>query len=146
MLFRSADMFVTVWLGILDIETGKVIASNAGHEYPAIRRNGGKFELMKDKHGFVVGGMAGLKYKDYEFTLREGDSLFLYTDGVPEANNADKELFGVERMLDALNLNAEAKPEEILRNVNSEVNRFVGDAVQFDDLTMLCLKFHGDAD
>ena len=143
---NQADMFVTVWLGILDIETGKVIASNAGHEYPAIRRNGGKFELMKDKHGFVVGGMAGLKYKDYEFTLREGDSLFLYTDGVPEANNADKELFGVERMLDALNLNADAKPEEILKNVNSEVNRFVGDAVQFDDLTMLCLKFHGDAD
>lgn len=143
---NQADMFVTVWLGILDIETGKVIASNAGHEYPAIRRNNGRFELMKDKHGFVVGGMDGLKYKDYEFTLNPGDALFLYTDGVPEANNAQKELFGVERMLSALNLRPDAKPDEILENVNEEVNRFVGDAVQFDDLTMLCLKFHGDSE
>ena len=141
---NKADMFVTVWLGILEINTGKVIAANAGHEYPVIRKEGGKYELLQDKHGFVVGGMEGMKYKNYEFTLNKGDSLFLYTDGIPEANNAAAELFGAERMLDALNINPDGAPEEVLENVKNEVRRFVGDAVQFDDLTMLCLKYNGD--
>ncbi|WP_316608747.1 SpoIIE family protein phosphatase [uncultured Ruminococcus sp.] len=140
---NQAEMFVTVWLGILEIDTGRVIAANAGHEYPAIRRNGGKYELLKDKHGFVVGGMEGIRYKDYEFTLNKGDSLFLYTDGVPEATDAAQEQFGSDRMIEALNINAEAAPDEILSTVNNEVNHFVGDAVQFDDLTMLCLKYLG---
>ncbi|WP_407386179.1 PP2C family protein-serine/threonine phosphatase [Ruminococcus sp.] len=140
---NQAQMFVTVWLGILDIDTGKVIASNAGHEYPVIQKSGGSFELLKDKHGFVVGGMEGIRYKDYEFTLEKGDSLFLYTDGIPEANNASNELFGSERMLEALNQKADGKPEEILANVKSEVQRYVGDAEQFDDLTMLCIRYNG---
>ena len=140
---NQAEMFVTVWLGILDIDTGNVIAANAGHEYPAIRRNGKRFELLRDKHGFVVGGMEGIRYKDYEFTLNKGDSLFLYTDGVPEATDSTDEQFGTDRMLAALNINADGNPDEILANVNSEVNKFVGDAVQFDDLTMLCLNYNG---
>ncbi|MBQ1899043.1 MAG: serine/threonine-protein phosphatase, partial [Ruminococcus sp.] len=135
---------VSVWLGILNIETGEVIAANAGHEYPVIRRNGGNFELLKDKHGFVIGGMSGMRYKDYEFTLKEDDALFLYTDGIPEANNIDKELFGNDRMLDALNIDPNAKPEQILSNMKEEVKKFVGEADQFDDLTMLCLKYHGN--
>lgn len=141
---NQADMFVSVWLGILNIETGEVIAANAGHEYPVIRRNGGNFELLKDKHGFVIGGMPGMRYKDYEFTLKEDDALFLYTDGIPEANNIDKELFGNDRMLDALNIDPDAKPEQILSNMKEEVKKFVGEADQFDDLTMLCLKYHGN--
>ena len=140
---NQADMFVTVWLGILEIETGKVIAANAGHEYPAICRKGGKYELLKDKHGFVIGGMEGIRYKDYEFTLNKGDALFLYTDGIPEANNAEQEQFGTDRMLDALNIDASGAPEDILANVKREVKSFVGEADQFDDLTMLCLKFNG---
>lgn len=141
---NQAEMFITVWLGILDIETGNVIAANAGHEYPVIRRNGGKYELLKDKHGFVVGGMEGVRYKDYEFTLNKGDSIFLYTDGIPEANNAAQEQFGTDRMVDALNINPDGAPEEILSNVKNEVNSFVGDAIQFDDLTMLCLRYNGE--
>lgn len=140
---NQAEMFVTVWLGILDIKTGKVIAANAGHEYPVIRKKGGKFEILKDKHGFVVGGMDFVKYTDYEFTLNEGDSLFVYTDGIPEANNIDEELFGSERMLDALNMNPDASSKDIIANVKNEVDKFVGDAEKFDDLTMLCIKYKG---
>ena len=136
-------MFVTVWLGILDLDTGDVIAANAGHEYPALRKSGGKYELMKDKHGFVVGGLEGVKYKNYEFRMEKGDSLFLYTDGVPEANNADGELFGADRMIDALNVDISATPDDTLSNVKRKVQVFVGDADQFDDLTMLCLRYNG---
>ena len=121
-----------------------MIAANAGHEYPVIRKNGGKYELLKDKHGFVVGGMEGIRYKDYEFKLGKGDSIFLYTDGIPEANNIDEEQFGTDRMVDALNIKPDGTPEEVLINVKNEVNTFVGDAVQFDDLTMLCLRYNGE--
>ncbi len=142
---NKAEMFVTIWLGILDIRTGKIIASNAGHEYPVIRKDSGQYELLKDKHGFVVGGMEGVMYRNYEITLKKGDSLFLYTDGIPEANNADKEQFGTDRMVSALNIDPAAAPEEILSNVKNEVQQFVGDAEQFDDLTMLCLRYNGTA-
>ncbi len=140
---NRAEMFVSVWLGILDIRTGKITAANAGHEYPVIRKKGGKFEILKDKHGFVAGGMDFIKYRDYEFTLNEGDSLFLYTDGIPEANNKEEELFGNKRMLDALNINPESSSKDIISNVKNEVDKFVEDAVQFDDLTMLCIKYNG---
>ena len=135
------EMFVTVWLGILEISTGKLIASNAGHEYPVIKHANGAFELLKDKHGFVIGGMEGAKYKDYELTLEHGSKLFLYTDGVPEATNAQTELFGVERMVEALNKDVSASPEQVLKNVHASVDDFVNEAEQFDDLTMLCLEY-----
>ena len=138
---NPAEMFVTVWLGILDIPTGIIIASNAGHEYPAIGRNG-TFDLLKDKHGFVIGGMEGMKYKDYEIQLNPGDTLFLYTDGVPEATDADNNLFGTERMLDALNKDA-ASMEALLGNVHDDIVAFVDNASQFDDITMLGLKYCG---
>ncbi len=141
---NQAEMFVTVWLGILDIHTGELIAANAGHEYPAICKKGGKFELLRDKHGLVVGGMENVPYKNYELTLEKGDTLFLYTDGIPEANNTDEVLFGTDRMLKALNLHPDASAQEILKNVREEVESFSGEAVQFDDFTMLCLKFFGN--
>jgi sigma-B regulation protein RsbU (phosphoserine phosphatase) len=139
-------MFITVWLGILELSTGKILAANAGHEYPAVYRNGKGFELLKDKHGFVVGGMSGVHYKDYELTLKPGEALFLYTDGVPEATSADNELFGVERMVKALNVDPEGTPEEILANVQDAVDKFVDKAPQFDDLTMLCVRYRGSED
>lgn len=141
---NKAEMFISVWLGILDIKSGKVIASNAGHEYPAICKKDGEFEILKDKHGFVVGGMDFVKYQDYEFTLHNGDTLFLYTDGIPEANNSDEELFGSERMLEALNMKSGCTSKEIISNVKSEVDKFVGNSVKFDDLTMLCIKYYGE--
>ena len=90
------EMFITVWLGILDLKTGRMTASNAGHEYPVLCRPGGKFELVRDKHGFVIGGMDGARYTNYEMELQKGSRLFVYTDGVPEATNAAGELFGTE--------------------------------------------------
>jgi sigma-B regulation protein RsbU (phosphoserine phosphatase) len=116
--------------------------ASAGHEYPAIYHNG-KFELIKDKHGLVLGGLEAARYTDYEIQLDIGDKIFVYTDGVPEATNTEKALFGTNRMIEALNANAEADPKGILRNVRTSVDRFVGIAEQFDDLTMLCLEYKG---
>ena len=140
---NAQEMFVTVWLGILELSTGRVIAANAGHEYPAIMRAGGKFELYKDRHGFVIGGMEGVRYRDYELQLSPGDRLFVYTDGVAEATNSANELYGTERMIAALNIAPEVPPMEILKNVRSDVDHFVGSAPQFDDLTMLCIEYKG---
>ena len=137
---NDEEMFVTVWFGILDLTTGNVKAANAGHEYPIIKKADGKFEILKDKHGFVAGGMDGMKFKNYEFTLERGGTLFLYTDGVPEATNSQNELFGTERMLAALNEEPQAEPEKLLGNMKKAVDEFVGDAPQFDDLTMLGIK------
>ena len=137
------EMFVTVWFGILDTVTGKITAANAGHEYPVLMKTGEKFELVKDKHGFVIGGMEGMRYKEYELQMTPGSRLFLYTDGVPEATNAEKELFGTDRMLEALNRVPNASPEMILKNVRNAVDAFVKDAEQFDDLTMLCVEYIG---
>ena len=143
---NKADMFVTVWLGILEISTGKIIYTNAGHDDPAVYRKGGSFELMKSKHGFVVGGMKGLKYKNYEIQLEKGDKVFLYTDGVPEATDKNNRMFTTEGMLEALNKYSAEKPEDILSGVNKCISEFVGDAPQFDDLTMLCLELCESAD
>ena len=137
------EMFVTVWLGILDLTTGILTASNAGHEYPAVKQPGRMFELYKDKHGFVLGGMAGVRYKAYEIQLEKGSAIFLYTDGVAEATNGKKELFGTDRMLAALNHDPEAEPQSSLKNVMDGINGFVAGEEQFDDITMLCLKYNG---
>ncbi|MBR0235609.1 MAG: PP2C family protein-serine/threonine phosphatase [Clostridia bacterium] len=137
------QMFVTVWLGILDLRTGILTASNAGHEYPIIKSPGGKFELYKDKHGFVIGGMEDVKYKEYQIQLEKGSMLFIYTDGVAEASNSEEELFGTDRMLEALNGAEYDAPMDVLGGVNAAVEAFVKDAPQFDDLTMLCLKYNG---
>lgn len=142
---NEAQMFVTVWLGILELSTGKLTCANAGHEYPVFKRPDGNYELYKDRHGFVIGGMEGVKYREYEIQLEPGAKLFVYTDGVPEATNAEKELFGTDRMMDALNAKPDAAPQEVLKNVRAHVDGFVKDAEQFDDLTMLCLEYKGGA-
>ena len=140
---NQAEMFVTVWIGILEISTGRLTAANAGHEYPAIRKKAGRFVLYQDKHGFVIGGMEGIHYREYELKMNPGDKLFIYTDGVPEATAADGEMFGTKRMTAALNACGDGNPEEILRAIRSAVDDFVGDAEQFDDLTMMCLDYKG---
>ena len=137
------EMFVTVWLGILDLETGRLTASNAGHEYPVMKQPDGRFEMIKDKHGFVVGGLEDIVYRDYELMMEPGSKLFVYTDGVPEAATRDDRLFGTERMLDALNADPDADPVKLLDNVKAAVDAFVADAEQFDDMTMLCLEYKG---
>ena len=137
------EMFVTVWLGILEISTGKLTAANAGHEFPVVKMPDGKYELFKDRHGLVIGAMETTRYREYEIWLEKGSVLFLYTDGVAEATNAQNELFGTDRMLDALNGTPSDTPEKTLNVVRDAVEDFVADAPQFDDLTMLCIHYRG---
>ena len=139
---NKMEMFVTVWMGILEISTGKIRAANAGHEYPALMKDG-CFRLYRDRHSFVIGGMEGMRYREYELQLQKGEKLFLYTDGLPEATNAGAEMFGTGRMIEALNANAGLSPREILSGMKNAVDVFVGDAEPFDDLTMLCLEYIG---
>ena len=137
---NEEEMFVTIWLGVLEISTGKLKAANAGHEYPVIKSSDGKFELVKDTHGFVVGGFEGQKFKDYELTIEKGGTLFVYTDGVVEATNSEEKLFGSQRLVDALNISPESAPQELLETVKKQVDEFVGKSAQADDLTMLSVK------
>lgn len=138
---NKEDMFITVWLGILEISTGRLVAANAGHEYPVLRDGNGSFEMVKDKHGVVIGGFEEVSFTDYELQLRSGSKLFLYTDGVPEATDADSNMFGEERLVAALNEDPGASPELLLNTVRKAVDGFVKEAEQFDDLTMMCLEY-----
>ena len=138
---NTEDMFITVWLGILEISTGKLVAANAGHEYPILRGKDGRFKMVNDNHGTVIGGFEDVSFSDYELKLVSGSKLFLYTDGVPEATDADSKMFGIKLLVDALNEDPEATPEVLLNNVRDAVDGFVKDAEQFDDLTMLCLEY-----
>ena len=143
---NEAELFVTVWAAVLDISTGKGVAANAGHEHPALRRADGGYELQIYRHSPAVATMEGMRFREHSFQLNPGDSLFVYTDGVAEATNAENELFGNERMIKALNFNPDAKPEAVLSNVMHGIDVFVSNAEQFDDITMLCLKYNGPAD
>ena len=140
---NQEDMFVTVWIGMIEVSTGKLVCSNAGHEYPTIKDADGDFRIYKDKHGLVIGALDGMKYTEYELQLEPGAKIFVYTDGVPEATNADGEMFGMERTIDALNEVKDKDPESVLKNIRRRVDEFTAGAEQFDDLTMLCLEYKG---
>ena len=116
------------------------------NEYPAVRQPDGSFELVKDKHGFVLGGMEGIRYREYTLNLKPGSRLFVYTDGVPEATDGNQQMYGPDRMLEALRKAETKDPQTILESVKSSVASFVGEAEQFDDLTMLCLEYKGKQD
>jgi len=140
---NTNDMFVTAWFGILDRTTGKITAASAGHEFPIMRDPDGEYRLIKDRHGFVLGAMDISKYKEYELELKPGGTLLVYSDGAPEATNASDELFGTDRMLEAMNKYPEDHPKEVIEHLTEAINEFVGDAPQFDDLTMLCIRYNG---
>ncbi len=140
---NESGLFVTVWLAVIDLNTGHVLEANAGHEYPALKRKDGQYELIKRKHSPAVAVMEGIPFRQTEFDLNPGDRLFVYTDGVTEATNAHNELFGEERLLDVLNRNMDKKPEELLPAVRQSIDEFVGTAPQFDDITMLGFSFFG---
>ena len=141
---NEAELFVTVWLAIVEVSTGRGIAANAGHEHPAICRKGGQYELAVYRHSPAVATMEGLRFREHSFELHPGDRLFVYTDGVAEATNASNELFGTDRMLAVLNKNPNASPLELLQNVKQGINEFVADAPQFDDITMLSFAYEGN--
>lgn len=137
------DMFVTVWLGVLELSTGNLTAVNAGHEYPAVKRADGRFEVIKTKHSLFIGGMDDVTYKEYELDLKPGDKIFVYTDGLPEATDSAGEMLGMDRMTDALNEYLDEKPRPLIEGMRESVNKFVKDAEQFDDITMMCLEYAG---
>lgn len=138
---NESGMFVTAWMGILDLTTGQVKFANAGHNPPLLKRADGSFEYLKTRAGFVLAGMEGVRYRAGEITLNPGDRLFLYTDGVPEATNTDNKLYGEERLLSFMNQNAATEATELLPALKANIDEFVGEAPQFDDITMLMFDY-----
>lgn len=127
---NKAQMFVTVWLGILEISTGKILAGNAGHEYPAVKGADGKFALLMDEHDFVLAEIEDMPYEEYELQLEPGSTLYLYTDGVAEAMDSGENLFGTDRLLTALNKNPNGSPKELICQVKEDMEGFVGDIME----------------
>ena len=140
---NDAGMFVTAWQGGIELSTGLVRFANAGHNPPLVRHADGKFEYLRSRAGFVLAGMDGVNYKSQELQLERGDIVFLYTDGVTEATDANKELYGEDRLLSAINSREFESMEELCRFIKADVDTFVGDAPQFDDITMVALKYIG---
>ena len=140
------DMFVTVWLGIIDLRTGKMTCANAGHEYPVLKKPGERYEIIRDKHDLVLGGMEDVKYHEYELQMEPGSSLFLYTDGLSEAINLNNQMFGTERIVEELNTGPGRSPEETLRDVKEAVAEYIEGMEPFDDLTMMSFAYHGQAE
>ena len=138
---NESGMFVTAWMGILDITTGQVKFANAGHNPPLLKRTNGSFEYLKTRAGFVLAGMEGVRYRVGELTLNPGDRLFLYTDGVPEATNAENKLYGEDRLLSFMNQNTSMEAVKLLPALKANIDEFVGEAPQFDDITMLMLDY-----
>ncbi|MDO4741538.1 MAG: SpoIIE family protein phosphatase, partial [Eubacteriales bacterium] len=141
---NDAGMFVTAWMGSLNMKTGRLTFANAGHNPPLVRRADGSFEYMNTRAGFVLAGMEGIRYRKNEMWLNPGDKLFLYTDGVTEAINEHEELYGEERLLAVLNRCADMDVQAICDEVKADVDEFAGAAEQFDDITMLCIAYMGD--
>ena len=138
---NESGMFVTAWMGILDLTTGNVQFANAGHNPPLLKRANGSFEYLKTRAGFVLAGMDGVRYRAGEIVLNPGDRLFLYTDGVPEATNTENKLYGEERLLAFMNQNASVEATELLPLLKANIDEFVGEAPQFDDITMLMFDY-----
>ena len=138
---NESGMFVTAWMGILDITTGQVKFANAGHNPPLLKRANGSFEYLKTRAGFVLAGMEGVRYRVGELTLNPGDRLFLYTDGVPEATNAENKLYGEDRLVSFMNQNTSMEATKLLPALKANIDEFVGEAPQFDDITMLMLDY-----
>ncbi len=136
-------MFVTVWLAILEISTGKGISVNAGHEHPMLRRAGGAYEAIEYKHSVPVAAVEDMKFKEREFNLNRGDILFVYTDGVTDAMSTSKEFLGLPGALRLINSTKGDTPEEVIREMKAGLSAFTEGAEQFDDITMLCLKYNG---
>ena len=140
---NDAEMFVSVWIGIIDLNTGIMNCANAGHEYPVLMRAGGEYELLKDKHGLVLAAMDSLPLRDYELRMNPGDRLFVYTDGVPEAINEAKEQYGTDRLTAKLNTLRESTEEETLNAVLEDIRGFADGVEQFDDITMIGFTYLG---
>lgn len=139
---NDADMFVTAWMGYLNTKTGMLTFANAGHNPPLVKHADGSFTYLKSRAGFVLAGMDGIRYRRNELQLAPGDKIYLYTDGITEATDLNGELYGEDRLLAVMNQHADDQAQTICEAVKADVERFVGEAPQFDDITMLCLHYH----
>ena len=139
---NEAGMFVTAWMGVLDLETGLIRYSNAGHNPPVVRHKDGAYEYLKGSVNFVLAGMEGIRYKEQQLQLQQGDEIYLYTDGVTEAHDINKQLFGEERLLASLNETNGMAVDEICKKVKADMDAFQGEAEQFDDITMMCIRLN----
>ncbi|MBO6150530.1 MAG: SpoIIE family protein phosphatase [Clostridium sp.] len=142
---NDESMFVTIWLGFLDLTTGKLVCANAGHEYPMIRKPGGEYVLFKDPHSLAAGVMEGTRYKEYELQLEPGADIFVYSDGLPEGVNEQNVQFGTDGILQTLNSMGKLPMKEVLESMQRSADAFAGTAPQFDDITMLGLHWYGPA-
>lgn len=140
---NDAGMFVTAWMGILNIRNGKVLFANAGHNHPLVKHSDGTFEYLKSRAGFVLAGMEGVRYRKNELVLEPGDAIYLYTDGVTEATDLNEELYGEDRLHSILEKYKDETMEVICSEIKKDVDLFAGEAPQFDDITMLALKYKG---
>lgn len=140
---NDTHMFVTVWLGILDLNTGVMRCCNAGHEYPAVMRAGGSYELLTDDHGKLLGMFRDLPQTEYEIRMNPGDRIFVYTDGVPEATDENRKQYGTDRMTELLNRLKDLDQKAVLEGVLQDIRNYAGAADQFDDITMLGLTYKG---
>ena len=140
---NDAGMFVTVWMGLLNVKTGHVSFANAGHNPPLVKQGDAGFACHKTRAGFVLAGMEGVRYRRFELQLAPGDTIYLYTDGVTEATDAAERLYGEARLMQVVNRHQGENARQICEAVKADVDAFVGDAEQFDDITMLCLTWHG---
>lgn len=138
---NSEGLFITAFEGVLNLVTGEFQFVNAGHEMPFIAKSGGVYEPHKLRAGFVLAGMEGMKYESGSIMLSPGDKIFQYTDGVTEATNASHELYGMERLTDVLVKNTSKSPAQLLPAIKADIDAFVGEAPQFDDITMLCVEY-----
>lgn len=138
---NEAGMFVTAWIGILDLRTGVVKFANAGHNPPLVRKANGEFVYMKSRAGLVLAGMEDIPYMEQEMQLEPGDRIFLYTDGVTEANDIDGKLYGEDRLESFINSVKDEKAEDVLNAIKGDIDLFADEAPQFDDITMLMLDF-----
>lgn len=135
--------FITAWIGKLTLSTGELVYINAGHEYPALKRHNGEFELIVSDNCPPLAVDENMTFVERRMTLSKGDSLFLYTDGVPEAKSGNGERFGTDRMLGSLNVYTERSPERLVNDIGQDIRKFMGNADVFDDITMLCLNYYG---
>ncbi|MBR2760666.1 MAG: PP2C family protein-serine/threonine phosphatase [Solobacterium sp.] len=140
---NDASQFVTVWIAIIDVRDGTAVVTNAGHEHPVLRRKDGRFELVKYRHSMALGIIPGIPMEEHEFAMSPGDSIFVYTDGVPDAVNPKSEQFGTDRLLEALNTVKSDDPKEMIDTVSNAIRGFVKDAPPFDDITMLAFTYYG---
>lgn len=141
---NKLNMFVTVWMGIIDLRSGHIEFASAGHNPPAVRHEDGSVEFIPSKSGLVIAAMENVQYRQQVYDLKPGDTLFLYTDGVTEATNSKDELFGDARLLETLAKGKDLETADICKFVKKEIDSFVQDAPQFDDITMLGVKYIGN--